>query len=92
MADTRHQSVHEPKCVSLQCRYVRRGRSCNLFHISPRLQQLDKRNARGGRMFTLAPPRSWGPTTHSEVELFQQKLRAERKAELNALRCQGVRG
>lgn len=37
-------------------------------------------------MFTLAPPRSWGPTTHSEVELFQQKLRAERKAELNALR------
>ena len=37
-------------------------------------------------MFTLAPPRSWGPTTHTEVELFQQKLRAERKAEINALR------
>ncbi|OLP84701.1 hypothetical protein AK812_SmicGene34399 [Symbiodinium microadriaticum] len=38
------------------------------------------------RMFTLAPPRGFGPTTHKEVEIFQQQVRGERKAEIQALR------
>ncbi|CAE7241986.1 unnamed protein product [Symbiodinium pilosum] len=37
-------------------------------------------------MFTLAPPRGFGPTTHKEVEIFQQQVRGERKAEIQALR------